>query len=92
MTEAGWPTTPNTFLALDPQEHSLERARVVLLPVPYDATTSYRGGAFSLTSYRYTWQTPDTLSITLEPPSGPYRAATGPVPRRGSGGMSVRRS
>ena len=45
MSEASWPTVPNTFLALDPREHSLERARVVLLPVPYDATTSYRGGA-----------------------------------------------
>ena len=43
--ETGWPTVPRTFLALDPQEHSLERSRVVLLPVPYDATTSYRSGA-----------------------------------------------
>ncbi len=45
MTSPTWPTTPNTFLALDPAEHSLERSRVVLLPVPYDATTSYRTGA-----------------------------------------------
>ena len=45
MSAAGWPTVPRTFLALDPQEHSLERSRVVLLPVPYDATTSYRAGA-----------------------------------------------
>ena len=44
MSAAGWPTVPRTFLALDPQEHSLERSRVVLLPVPYDATTSYRAG------------------------------------------------
>ncbi|MCI0888218.1 MAG: agmatinase [Chloroflexi bacterium] len=45
MSETSWPTVPRTFLALDPDEHSLERARVVLLPVPYDATTSYRSGA-----------------------------------------------
>ena len=45
MTQAGWPTVPHTFLALEPQEHTLERSRVVLLPVPYDATTSYRAGA-----------------------------------------------
>ncbi len=45
MSETSWPTVPRTFLALDPHEHRLERSRVVLLPVPYDATTSYRAGA-----------------------------------------------
>ncbi len=35
---------PN-FLALTPGQSSLETARVVLIPVPYDSTTSYRGGA-----------------------------------------------
>ena len=35
---------PN-FLALTPEQSALENARVVLLPVPYDSTTSYRGGA-----------------------------------------------
>ncbi len=45
MSETSWPTVPRTFLALDPHEHRLERARVVLLPVPYDATTSYKPGA-----------------------------------------------
>ena len=34
-----------TFLALTPEQSALETARVVLLPVPYDSTTSYRGGA-----------------------------------------------
>lgn len=34
-----------TFLALTPQQSAIETARVVLLPVPYDSTTSYRGGA-----------------------------------------------
>jgi agmatinase len=38
-------SAPNTFLALDPDEHSLDASRVVLLPVPYDATTSYKHGA-----------------------------------------------
>jgi agmatinase len=45
MTIPSWPTTPNTFLALDPELHSLESSRVVLLPVPYDATTTYRTGS-----------------------------------------------
>jgi agmatinase len=45
MTSPTWPTIPNTFLALDPDEHSLARSKVVILPVPYDATTSYRSGA-----------------------------------------------
>lgn len=40
-----WASTPNTFLALAPDEHTLERSRIVVLPAPYDATTSYRGGA-----------------------------------------------
>lgn len=44
MPDPTWPTTPNTFLALDPDEHSRERSRVVVLPVPYEATTSYRSG------------------------------------------------
>ena len=44
MSGPTWPTKPATFLALDPKGHSLERSRVVLIPVPYDATTSYRGG------------------------------------------------
>ena len=43
--EQSWTSTPDTFLALSPQEHTLERSRVVVLPVPYDATTTYRGGA-----------------------------------------------
>ena len=35
---------PDTFLALDPAEHTLERSRVVVLPVPYAETVSYRPG------------------------------------------------
>ena len=35
----------DTFLDTHPDEVSLEDARVVLVPVPYDSTTSYRGGA-----------------------------------------------
>lgn len=35
---------PRTFLGLPPELSSFEAARVVLLPVPYDATTSYRAG------------------------------------------------
>ncbi len=33
------------FLALTPEQSALETARVALIPVPYDSTTSYRGGA-----------------------------------------------
>jgi len=34
-----------TFLGLDPGDCTYDPSRVVLLPVPYDATTSYRPGA-----------------------------------------------
>jgi agmatinase len=35
---------PHNFLGLDEQGSDFERARVVILPVPYEATTSYGGG------------------------------------------------
>lgn len=35
---------PN-FLSLTPEQSALETASVALIPVPYDSTTSYRGGA-----------------------------------------------
>jgi agmatinase len=35
---------PRTFLGLPPELSGYNAARVVLLPVPYDATTSYRAG------------------------------------------------
>ncbi|MCY4582064.1 MAG: agmatinase [Chloroflexi bacterium] len=38
------PALPDTFLILDPDEHSLDRSRCVVLPVPYEETTSYRKG------------------------------------------------
>ena len=41
----GLPWLHPGFLALAPEQSALETARVVLLPVPYDSTTSYRGGA-----------------------------------------------
>lgn len=34
----------DTFLILDPDEHTLARSRCVVLPVPYEETTSYRKG------------------------------------------------
>ncbi|MBI2936040.1 MAG: agmatinase [Chloroflexi bacterium] len=40
----GGPFLPGNFLALPPELSSLDTARVVLLPVPYDSTTSYRSG------------------------------------------------
>jgi len=35
---------PRTFLGLDEEAGDFDRARAVLLPVPYEATTSYGGG------------------------------------------------
>jgi len=35
---------PHTFLGLDESASSLERAKAVILPVPYEATTSWGGG------------------------------------------------
>jgi agmatinase len=39
------PSIPWSFAAVGPDETNLEDCRVVVVPVPYDATTSYRGGA-----------------------------------------------
>ena len=39
------PLVPNNFLALPGHLSRLETARVAVLPVPYDSTTSYRSGA-----------------------------------------------
>ena len=44
-TGSGLPWLYPSFLALNPEQSSLETASVVLIPVPYDSTTSYRGGA-----------------------------------------------
>ena len=41
----GVPWVFPSFLALTPEQSELETARVVLIPIPYDSTTSYRGGA-----------------------------------------------
>lgn len=35
---------PNSFLALDQFEHSVENSKCVILPIPFEATTSYRKG------------------------------------------------
>ncbi len=39
------PTLPYTFLGLDGSPHTYAQASVVVLPVPYDATTSFKAGA-----------------------------------------------
>ena len=39
------PFFPTNFAALSEERSSLDAARVVVLPVPYDSTTSYRGGS-----------------------------------------------
>ena len=46
MSETGSvPWVPHNFLSLPSEYAALDRARVVLIPVPYDSTTSLRGGA-----------------------------------------------
>ena len=40
---ASW--VPFNFLALPEEQSRMDRARVVILPVPYDSTTSFRSGA-----------------------------------------------
>jgi agmatinase len=52
MKERGWAmgetspvSVPFNFLALPEEQGRLDRARVVVLPVPYDSTTSFRSGA-----------------------------------------------
>ena len=45
MGHPGSRWVPFNFLALPEEQSRLDRARVVLLPVPYDSTTSFRGGA-----------------------------------------------
>ena len=45
VESCGVPWTPQNFLAL-PQKHSgLDVSRVVVIPVPYDSSTSFRSGA-----------------------------------------------
>ena len=39
------PLIPHNFLALPQEQSSLEAAQVVLIPVPYDSTTSFRSGS-----------------------------------------------
>ena len=36
----------NTFLALDQTEHSLTKSKCTILPIPFEATTSYRKGTY----------------------------------------------
>ncbi|GBD31262.1 N(1)-aminopropylagmatine ureohydrolase [bacterium HR33] len=43
LAEFSW-GPPDNFLGLPPEESSFESARVVILPVPYEATVSWGGG------------------------------------------------
>ena len=45
MAEQDLSWTPFNFLALPDDQSALETSRVVLVPVPYDSTTSFRSGA-----------------------------------------------
>ena len=39
------PKIPSNFLALPPEQSDLENSGAVLIPIPYDSTTSFRSGA-----------------------------------------------
>ncbi|CAN5691436.1 hypothetical protein BH23GEM10_BH23GEM10_15590 [soil metagenome] len=43
MRELGW-ELPHSFMGLDEEGGDFERAGAVILPVPYEATTSFGGG------------------------------------------------
>ena len=43
LADLGW-ELPRTFMGLDEQASDFGRARTVILPVPYESTTSYGGG------------------------------------------------
>ena len=46
MDHPDWPTgLPTNFGGLDEEFSTLERSRAVVLPVPYDLSTTYQGGA-----------------------------------------------
>jgi agmatinase len=46
MKRPDWPAgTPDNFGGLEEEFSALERARAVILPAPYDFSTSYQGGA-----------------------------------------------
>jgi agmatinase len=46
VKQPDWPTgLPLDFGGLEPEFSSLERARAVILPAPYDFSTTYQGGA-----------------------------------------------
>jgi len=45
FTENNLSWVPSNFLALPEEQSVLEQARVVLIPIPYDSTTSFRSGA-----------------------------------------------
>ena len=44
-TSPSYPSMPWGFVGVGPDESPLVDSRIVVLPVPYDSTTSYRGGA-----------------------------------------------
>lgn len=44
MPESSYPTTPYNFCGLPSEYSSREKSRVLILPVPYEQTTSYQGG------------------------------------------------
>jgi agmatinase len=43
-TKNDYDPTPICFLDLNPEENTVARSRTVILPVPYEATTSYKSG------------------------------------------------
>ena len=88
------PLVPHNFLALPPEQSSLEAAKVALIPVPYDSTTSFRSGSrdgpeamitasYGLEDYDFQLEV-DVSQIGIHTTSAvePHMAGPGPMTER----------
>ena len=88
------PLVPHNFLALPPEQSSLEAAKMALIPVPYDSTTSFRSGSrdgpeamitasYGLEDYDFQLEV-DVSQIGIHTPGAvePHMAGRGPMTER----------
>ncbi len=91
---------PHNFLALPQEQSSLDAAQVVLIPVPYDSTTSFRSGArdgpeaiitasYGLEDYDFELEL-DVSRIGIHTTSAlePHMAGPGPMTERVRGAVA----
>jgi len=91
---------PHNFLALPQEQSSLDAAQVVLIPVPYDSTTSFRSGArdgpeaiitasYGLEDYDFELEL-DVSRIGIHTTSAlePHMAGPGPMAERVRGAVA----